>query len=120
MYVCKYVCIFVRPKYMYVCMSVNIIIVALFVCFLWQERRKLRDQIGPCGHCYGAGRPGECCNTCQDVRDAYDRAGWAFRAHGVLQCNAEAVVENARDEFANDGGCQVINIPYTHIHTYTV
>ena len=33
MYVCKYVCIFVRPKYMYVCMSVNIIIVTLFVCF---------------------------------------------------------------------------------------
>ena len=28
--VCKYVWFFVRPKYMYVCMSVNIIIVALF------------------------------------------------------------------------------------------
>lgn len=29
-----------------------------------------------CGSCYGAGKPGECCNTCADVRRAYSNKGW--------------------------------------------
>jgi len=33
-----------------------------------------------CGDCYG-GEPAEgakCCNTCDEVRDAYQRKGWSF------------------------------------------
>jgi hypothetical protein len=26
-----------------------------------------------CGNCYGAGTSGQCCNTCQDVKLAYQR-----------------------------------------------
>lgn len=81
-----------------------------------EQRRLLREQIGSCGHCYGAGRPGECCNTCQDVKDAYTRVGWHFKAQGVLQCQSEAVVENVIDQNAIDGGCQVH--PHTHTHSH--
>lgn len=31
-----------------------------------------------CGSCYGAARKESCCQTCDDVRDAYIRKGWAF------------------------------------------
>eukprot|EP01036_Dinobryon_divergens_P034522 gene34522-44618_t len=72
-----------------------------------EQRKKLKEQIGDCGHCYGAGRSGECCNTCQDVKDAYERMGWRFKAHGILQCTTESVIENVKDQFATEGGCQV-------------
>jgi len=72
-----------------------------------EQRQKMREQIGSCGLCYGAGRPGECCNTCQDVKDAYERVGWHFKAQGILQCSSESVIENVKDQFAVDGGCQV-------------
>ncbi|OQS07834.1 cysteinyl-tRNA synthetase, partial [Thraustotheca clavata] len=44
-----------------------------------------------CGNCYGAGEPGECCNTCEDVKNAYIRKNWALPSlHNVVQCmNAE-------------------------------
>ena len=29
-----------------------------------------------CGSCYGAGNKGECCNTCDEVRSAYEGKGW--------------------------------------------
>lgn len=29
-----------------------------------------------CGSCYGAGGEGQCCNTCDDVRQAYVSKGW--------------------------------------------
>lgn len=29
-----------------------------------------------CGSCYGAAGPGECCNTCAEVRSAYEAKGW--------------------------------------------
>ncbi|EQC33142.1 hypothetical protein SDRG_09129 [Saprolegnia diclina VS20] len=40
-----------------------------------------------CGNCYGAGDPGECCNTCEDVKSAYVRRNWALPSlHNVVQC----------------------------------
>jgi len=32
-----------------------------------------------CGSCYGAGDPGQCCNTCDDVRMVYRKKNWALR-----------------------------------------
>lgn len=29
-----------------------------------------------CGPCYGAKGQGECCNTCDDIQDAYSELGW--------------------------------------------
>ena len=41
-----------------------------------------------CGSCYGAGTDGECCNTCDDVKHAYQRRGWQFTPNmDVKQCH---------------------------------
>ena len=30
-----------------------------------------------CGSCYGAGKDGQCCNTCEELKQAYTTKGWA-------------------------------------------
>lgn len=72
-----------------------------------EMKEKAKEAIGVCGKCYGAGRPGQCCNTCQDVKDAYERLGWHFKAQGVVQCSTEAYISTLREQYAEDGGCQV-------------
>ena len=44
---------------------------------------------GQCGDCYGAGEAGQCCNTCEEVREVYKKKGWQFVMKGVTQCEAE-------------------------------
>ena len=41
-----------------------------------------------CGSCYGAEQfPGHCCNTCEEVRNAYSKRGWALlQLEDVEQC----------------------------------
>jgi hypothetical protein len=63
--------------------------------------------VGGCGNCYGAGDVGECCNTCDDVRRAYDRKGWLFQSQGISQCATENKRTTLRDGSAVDGGCQI-------------
>ncbi|KAG5175856.1 endoplasmic reticulum vesicle transporter-domain-containing protein [Tribonema minus] len=41
---------------------------------------------GGCGDCYGAGEPGECCDTCDEVKDKYRKMGWSFSPDEVPQC----------------------------------
>ncbi len=67
----------------------------------------LKEQIGACGNCYGAGSPGQCCQTCLDVKQAYQRVGWRFKPHGIIQCTSEAFMANMNEQFAEDGGCQL-------------
>ena len=32
-----------------------------------------------CGSCYGGVAPeSKCCNTCEQVQEAYERSGWSF------------------------------------------
>jgi hypothetical protein len=38
-----------------------------------------------CGSCYGAGDEDECCNTCDDVKRAYQRKGWHFEKNMEIQ-----------------------------------
>ncbi|ETW10243.1 hypothetical protein, variant 1 [Aphanomyces invadans] len=39
-----------------------------------------------CGSCYAAGEPGDCCNTCDDVKKAYAIKNWAMPSmHSVSQ-----------------------------------
>lgn len=72
------------------------------------ERLKLiNEQKVECGNCYGAGSPGQCCNTCEEVRQAYDRIGWRFKPTGITQCASETYLSNLKDQFAEDGGCQI-------------
>jgi len=65
------------------------------------------DDDDTCGNCYGAGKAGECCQTCDDVKRAYKRLGWTVKLHEVKQCQALASAETLKEQYAEDGGCQV-------------
>ncbi|TLS27862.1 hypothetical protein PpBr36_00747 [Pyricularia pennisetigena] len=64
-----------------------------------------------CGGCYGAPAPANakkagCCNTCDEVREAYAQASWAFgRGENVEQCTREHYAERL-DEQRHEG-CQI-------------
>ncbi|KAJ3356931.1 Endoplasmic reticulum-Golgi intermediate compartment protein 3 [Allomyces javanicus] len=51
-----------------------------------------------CGSCYGAKPPESgCCNTCQDVEEAYGRQGWAFtKLDHMEQCVREGYAEKMK------------------------
>lgn len=72
-----------------------------------EANRVVKEKIGECGNCYGAGTKGQCCQTCQDVKDAYERIGWRFKPQGITQCASEAFLTNMNEQFAEDGGCQI-------------
>jgi len=57
-----------------------------------------------CGSCYGAGEESECCNTCDDVKRAYQRKGWSLKNEidTIEQCKNQVT---ARDEEGE--GCNV-------------
>jgi hypothetical protein len=59
-----------------------------------------------CGSCYGAQtRPEQCCNTCEEVREAYRIRGWAFaNSEGIAQCNQEGFAKHIEE--AKGEGCQ--------------
>jgi len=61
----------------------------------------------PCGDCYGAESPQTpCCNTCDQVKDAYRRKGWAFSdTVKVKQCVAEGYLQNLEKQ--REEGCKV-------------
>ncbi|EMD40076.1 hypothetical protein CERSUDRAFT_132878 [Gelatoporia subvermispora B] len=67
---------------------------------------KLNEQRqgGYCGSCYGGVEPaGGCCNSCEDVRQAYVNRGWSFnRPEGIEQCVDEGWSEKLKDQ-ANEG-----------------
>jgi hypothetical protein len=65
------------------------------------------DSKPGCGSCYGAQtQPNQCCNTCEDVREAYRIRGWAFsNPEGIAQCNNEGFLKNL--EAVRGEGCQV-------------
>ncbi len=49
-----------------------------------------------CLSCYGAEeKQGQCCNTCDDVREAYRRRGWALNSNtNVAQCKHDEYLES--------------------------
>ncbi|KAF8980831.1 hypothetical protein BGZ46_003649 [Entomortierella lignicola] len=57
-----------------------------------------------CGDCAGAERPESgCCNTCEEVRQAYVRTGWSFNhPEGIEQCVREGYIEKMKEQ-ANQG-----------------
>src|SRR6185369_16057604 len=60
-----------------------------------------------CGSCYGAQtRADQCCNTCEEVREAYRIRGWAFaNPEGIAQCSDEGFVKGIEE--SKGEGCQV-------------
>ena len=75
-------------------------------------KEKLSDQVDlddyypeeeSCGSCYGAGDEDECCNTCDDVKRAYQRKGWHFdEKTAISQCKHS---QNSKD--MEGEGCNV-------------
>jgi len=62
---------------------------------------------GTCGDCYGAGDPGQCCNTCEEVRNLYKRKGWQFNMEGVEQCKREGFFGDVSAQVSAREGCNV-------------
>jgi len=74
----------------------------------YAEKNRISDTNKvQCGNCYGAGNPGDCCNTCDDVKLAYDRIGWKFKPQGIAQCMKDNFKMTLKEQFSVDGGCQV-------------
>ncbi len=67
----------------------------------------VRPERPACGSCYGAQtRADQCCNTCEEVREAYRIRGWAFaNPEGIAQCNDEGFVKGIEE--SKGEGCQV-------------
>lgn len=71
------------------------------------------DHLDPqyCGGCYGAPAPANakkagCCNTCEEVREAYALASWAFgRGENVEQCERENYAEKL--DAQREEGCRI-------------
>lgn len=67
-------------------------------------------QPGYCGPCYGAElRPGQCCNTCDEVRVVYRARGWALPdLKSIEQCVASGeTTDTLKEELAAGLGCQM-------------
>lgn len=64
-----------------------------------------------CGGCYGATPPSSaskpgCCQTCDEVREAYAEASWAFgKGEGVEQCEREHYAEKLDEQ--RQEGCRI-------------
>jgi endoplasmic reticulum-Golgi intermediate compartment protein 3 len=62
-----------------------------------------------CGPCYGAEvRAGQCCNTCDDVRNAYNDRGWNSNEISTTaeQCKREQVLHPSTISLAGEG-CRI-------------
>ncbi|XP_051835153.1 endoplasmic reticulum-Golgi intermediate compartment protein 3 isoform X2 [Antechinus flavipes] len=78
---------------------------------LGKEEEKVFDpsSLDPerCESCYGAESvDSKCCNTCEDVREAYRRKGWAFKNPDTIeQCRREGFSQKMQEQ--KNEGCQV-------------
>ncbi|KAL8279228.1 hypothetical protein RQP46_008265 [Phenoliferia psychrophenolica] len=71
------------------------------------ERIASQKGEGYCGTCYG-GTPPEsgCCNTCEEVREAYVRRGWSFvNPDSVEQCVSEGWTDKIKEQ--SEEGCNI-------------
>ncbi|BBM98063.1 endoplasmic reticulum-Golgi intermediate compartment protein 3 [Marchantia polymorpha subsp. ruderalis] len=60
-----------------------------------------------CGSCFGAeAADDDCCNNCEEVREAYRRKGWALTNPDLIdQCKREGFLQKIKEEEGE--GCQV-------------
>nr|XP_033819252.1 endoplasmic reticulum-Golgi intermediate compartment protein 3 isoform X1 [Geotrypetes seraphini] len=78
---------------------------------LGKEEEKVFDlsSLDPnrCESCFGAESEDiRCCNTCEDVREAYRRRGWAFKnPDSIEQCKREGFSQKMQDQ--KNEGCKV-------------
>ncbi|KAI6114429.1 Sec1-like protein [Pisolithus sp. B1] len=76
---------------------------------LGSEVDKIAKQRGPdyCGSCYGGIEPPTgCCNSCEDVRQAYSNKGWSFgNPDDIEQCVQEGWSEKLKEQA--EEGCNI-------------
>ncbi|KAK8643124.1 hypothetical protein V6N13_012436 [Hibiscus sabdariffa] len=60
-----------------------------------------------CGSCYGAEvAVDDCCNSCEDVREAYRKKGWGLSNPNLIdQCKREGFLQRIKDEEGE--GCNI-------------
>ncbi|XAR48570.1 hypothetical protein NMG60_11031436 [Bertholletia excelsa] len=60
-----------------------------------------------CGSCYGAEmHDDECCNSCEEVREAYRKKGWGLSNPDLIdQCKREGFLQRIKDEEGE--GCNI-------------
>ncbi|CAH9082126.1 unnamed protein product [Cuscuta europaea] len=60
-----------------------------------------------CGSCFGAEMSDdECCNSCEEVREAYRKKGWAISNTDLIdQCKREGFIQKVKDEEGE--GCNI-------------
>lgn len=70
---------------------------------------KSKEYVPPaCGSCYGANHnETHCCNTCQDVIDAYRDKKWNPNTESFEQCKNERKLEGESAKKAFDEGCNI-------------
>lgn len=71
---------------------------------------RLNEQRGSnyCGSCYGGltNNPSGCCNTCDEVRQAYINRGWSFNSpDDISQCVEEGWAERLKEQ--SHEGCNI-------------
>ena len=67
---------------------------------------EIQHAAGFCGTCYGARPDGECCNTCEDVRNAYGGKGWSIGdLDAISQCKEEHYKEQLEEQ--SHEGCNI-------------
>jgi len=70
---------------------------------------KMNEQKGEgyCGSCYGGLEPeGGCCQTCEDVRQAYVNRGWSFtNPDAIEQCKNEGWSDKLKEQ--SNEGCNI-------------
>ena len=75
------------------------------------EEQAARDaenvKANNCGSCYGAETEAlQCCNTCDDVREAYRKKGWSFMVRdNIVQCSKEGFVDSVAAQKGE--GCNI-------------
>eukprot|EP00850_Spirogloea_muscicola_P019075 SM000183S03969 [mRNA] locus=s183:45572:48813:- [translate_table: standard] len=75
-----------------------------------KDGREVGHNETHCGSCYGAEEnPDDCCNTCDEVRDAYRNRGWAFtNAENIEQCVREGYLDNIK--LQEGEGCNIYGL----------
>ena len=69
-----------------------------------------------CGSCYGAGEEGECCNSCDDVKRAYNRMGWKLSDPTVIKQCRDSGPEEQPGEGCNVHGIVALDSGGGNLH----
>jgi len=69
---------------------------------------KAEEKEAGCGSCYGAETEEiKCCNTCDEVKEAYKKKGWTPKLSDIQQCMTEKLTEEMIQQRDASEGCNI-------------